>query len=589
MLRCLFGPASPHFAQERFTPPSQHRLFDTEGKQAITLPIDADWDALARQFPSDWQPDCLVLWLSYNSIPPKLWNAPIPIIGLGADWNLHWHLYLQLWKRCEAGFTDGPGVELFQRAGLSHVRPANLYGLGPSFLKAPNADRPRDIDVLFVGNLNPAIHRRRLHWLGRLAQLSRRWNIVIRTGIFGDEYRNLLSRSKIVFNHSIRGECNQRVFEAVAAGALLLQERGNTEVPLFLQPGNEYAEYDDETLETVIETYMSDESGRHTIAQAARSRLPGFSFTAFWERALASLEPEWEAIQAQAQRRAASPHAPDWKAGIWGAVSGGNALEFLTACKQGPTSADTTNAAGILAPGPNEAAALFAQALQQRPDHAVAGLNRAETLLIARRKGEAIAQATQSLVALEQSEELSQNVLDAPHYPAGFDLFRTEWERAAWSNVGDAEGEKQSKRQILRCWLHSLLGDLTGELKHFEAAALARPDLAVFQAAWGCALALHGHWDQARPLLQKAVAVNPFDRQAARALSQMLNDSHEWVQRSQFAQRQLDLHRTAPAQIPMEEWFRTPPLSGQERASIIVLACNQVEFTRLCLDSACAY
>ena len=107
-----------------------------------------------------------------------------------------------------------------------------MYGLGPSFLKVPIADRPRDIDVLFVGNLNPAIHHRRLHWLGRLAQLSRRWNIVIRTGVFGDDYRNLLSRSKIVFNHSIRGECNERRFEAVATGALLLQEHGNTEVPL---------------------------------------------------------------------------------------------------------------------------------------------------------------------------------------------------------------------------------------------------------------------------------------------------------------------------------------------------------------------
>ena len=254
-----------------------------------------------------------------------------------------------------------------------------------------------------------------------------------------------------------------------------------------MQPGSEYVEYDDETLATVIESYLSDENRRRTIAEAARRRVPEFSFTSFWERALSSLEPDWETIQAQAQRRAASPHAPDWKAGIWGAVSGGNALEFLAARKQGPTSADTTNAAGILAPGPNEAAAIFAQALQQQPDHAVAGLNRAETLLIAGRKDEAIAQAKQALAALEQSEELSQDVLDAPRYPAGFDLFRTEWERVAWSHVGDPEAQKQAKRQILRCWLHSLLGDLTGELKHFEAAALARPDLAVFQAAWGCA------------------------------------------------------------------------------------------------------
>ena len=123
MLRCLLGPGSPHFAQERYSPPVQHRLFDTEGSQSISLPIDAGWDALARQFPGDWQPDCLVLWLSCNSIPPKLWDAPIPIIGLAPDWNLHWHLYQRILTRCEVGFTDVPGVEVFQRAGLACAGP----------------------------------------------------------------------------------------------------------------------------------------------------------------------------------------------------------------------------------------------------------------------------------------------------------------------------------------------------------------------------------------------------------------------------------------------------------------------------------
>src|SRR5205807_214149 len=44
--------------------------------------------------------------------------------------------------------------------------------------------------------------------------------------VFGDEYRKLLSRARIVFNRSIRGECNKRVFEAAATGALLFQCRG---------------------------------------------------------------------------------------------------------------------------------------------------------------------------------------------------------------------------------------------------------------------------------------------------------------------------------------------------------------------------
>ena len=129
MLRCLFGPAS-RILQERFTPSSQHRLFDTEGKQNISLPLHASWDDLARQFPGQWQPDCLVLWLSYNSIPPKLWDAPIPIIALGADWNLHWHLYLQLLKRCEVGLPMVPASNSFSVRGWAMFDRPTCTGWG---------------------------------------------------------------------------------------------------------------------------------------------------------------------------------------------------------------------------------------------------------------------------------------------------------------------------------------------------------------------------------------------------------------------------------------------------------------------------
>ena len=57
----------------------------------------------------------------------------------------------------------------------------------------------RDIDMLVVGNFNSAVQRERMPWLGRLARLSRRCNVVMRTGVFGENYRRLLARSRIVF------------------------------------------------------------------------------------------------------------------------------------------------------------------------------------------------------------------------------------------------------------------------------------------------------------------------------------------------------------------------------------------------------
>jgi hypothetical protein len=124
-------------------------------------------------------------------------------------------------------------VEVLATEGIENARVENLYGWGREFQCSHglNTDETRtnqrDIDVLFVGNFHQAVRRERLPWLLRIAQLGYRWRVCLRTGAFGDEYRQLLSRSRIVFNRSIRGEANQRVFEALAGGALLFQEAGH--------------------------------------------------------------------------------------------------------------------------------------------------------------------------------------------------------------------------------------------------------------------------------------------------------------------------------------------------------------------------
>src|SRR5712692_8549763 len=40
--------------------------------------------------------DFVVLDLHYTSIPPRLWQAPVPLVGLAEDWNLLWHEYRHL-------------------------------------------------------------------------------------------------------------------------------------------------------------------------------------------------------------------------------------------------------------------------------------------------------------------------------------------------------------------------------------------------------------------------------------------------------------------------------------------------------------
>src|SRR5262249_51944619 len=192
------------------------------------------------------------------------------------------------------------------------------------FLDQPWPDHPRDIDILFVGNLHPAVQRERLPWLGRLAQLAERWEVVIRTGVHGEAYRNLLGRARIVFNRSIRGECNCRVFEAAAAGALLFQEEGNQEVGDYFRDRQECIFYSDENLESLLEHYLGHEDERRTIAEVARADVSKFSFEAMWEEHLALLDGEWPDLQERVRQRASLDRTSELLNRTWQAM--GNSL-----------------------------------------------------------------------------------------------------------------------------------------------------------------------------------------------------------------------------------------------------------------------
>src|SRR5262249_10880102 len=131
----------------------------------------------------------------------------------------------------------------------------------------------KDIDVVFVGNFNAAVQGERLAWLGRLSKLANHRRIMICSNVWSDEYHQLLARSRIVFNRSIRGECNKRVFEAAAAGALLFQEKGNREVEAIFQNRRDCIYYDAENFEKQLEYYLDHEGERAAIAESARLKV----------------------------------------------------------------------------------------------------------------------------------------------------------------------------------------------------------------------------------------------------------------------------------------------------------------------------
>jgi hypothetical protein len=203
--RYLFGPITASFAEQNLFSEWQAGsclAFGTEPGLDLVIGPGETWEQIASRFPADWQPDFVVLFLWYTTIPRGIWSAPVPIVGLAGDWNLLWHYYRLRLPACDLVLTDTVGAELMALEGMTHARPANLFGLERAWLEPeargqqPEArgqesevrsqdseedtthhsqlttHQGRDIDVLFIGNLHPAVQRERLPWLARLAQLG---------------------------------------------------------------------------------------------------------------------------------------------------------------------------------------------------------------------------------------------------------------------------------------------------------------------------------------------------------------------------------------------------------------------------------
>ncbi len=583
MSRYLFGPVSKQFAEQNLSQKHQAGnclVFDVASDADLILSPRDTWESFCAKLPAGWQPEFIALYLQYRTIPCWLGSAPVPVVALAGDWNLQWHSY-----RLQAPFydlllADTLGAELMARQGLTHVRRAILFGGETPPQESPGTQNPRDIDILFVGNFHPAVQRERLPWLARLARLGERWKVVLATNVFGEDYRNLLARSRIVFNRGIRGEWNLGVGEVLASGALLFQEADNREIPLHLKDHQECVFYTFDNLETLLHHYLENEDERRAIAQAGQARVPELTFARFWQDALHVIDQEWDQITERSKHRPVPDETDLLLARVWQtyptAVGADPRLEeelgrFLQAQ---PQAAVFHNALGYLLgmAGPPENAQklpLAIQAFQKAwsvdGKHVLAGLNLAEAFLTVGKREDAIRQAQSTLDKLEHFPDLNLSNMEGGYYPAEFDFFRVEWEKAAWEHAGAAQEEVEAKRTLLRWRLHMLLAELTDDLTHFEKAALARPDLPVSQAAWGCALGRRRRFAEAAEPLGNAVASNPFDLKAAKALFQVLKETGKDQEQEQFKKERRLLAQACPQLVPVENWFSETPSVARQR------------------------
>lgn len=200
--------------------------------------------------PPDRFPDILLFRSpEYLPLPPDIASFPGLKVLLITDWNVSLRFLRDICPLFDFCFTDLRGVELLSRLGLRNIHHQPLFGPVPKAFRHLNL--PRDIDISFCGNFNPALHRDRNRLLHALLRLSSKRRIHIATA-FGADYVEVLNRSRLVFNYSVRGEANMRSYEAMACGAIPLCEEGNREMPLLFKPGLHYLPYPAENPEGLL-------------------------------------------------------------------------------------------------------------------------------------------------------------------------------------------------------------------------------------------------------------------------------------------------------------------------------------------------
>lgn len=216
--------------------------------------------------PAAERPDILVCASpEYLPIPWDVRAFPGPKVLLITDWNVCLRFLPDLCPLFDFCFTDWPGYRLLRKAGVANVFHQPLFGHDPERFRvlgggpgAVSGGHGRTLDVSFCGNLNAGLHGERNRLLARVARWAHRTGRPVHLRqAFDDAYIDVLNRSRLVFNYSIRGEANMRLFEAMACGAVPLVEETNQEVAILFQENRHYFRYPMGGLEAKLDELLA--------------------------------------------------------------------------------------------------------------------------------------------------------------------------------------------------------------------------------------------------------------------------------------------------------------------------------------------
>ncbi len=265
----LFGSCYLRPAFERLG----HRVFRGEdflAPGAIEVDVREALSALAGPD----RPDIIVVTesLGPRRLPLNLENAGIPraFYALDPHLNLYWH------RQYAAGFEMTFTTQKSTAAALSGPgRPAFWLPWAVDTGVIYDHGLPRTLEIAFVGRADPRFRPKR-HLI--LEVLKERHEVAQRgerpdNELSFAEMGRFYSQARLVINEAIHGEANLRLFEAAAAGAMVLTEDIGVNLEGLFTPGLDLATYTPADLADKAAYYLAHEAERGEVARRGHARV----------------------------------------------------------------------------------------------------------------------------------------------------------------------------------------------------------------------------------------------------------------------------------------------------------------------------
>ena len=253
------------------------RFLAIEGEADYEFGVGETARDIVERVGREWRPDLFLCWHPELYPPPRaIEECPIQTAAVISDWNIYHSQFEHNLSRYDVVCLDKLGERALDAPGaeLAYVMP--IYSQR-SLVHRKIDDVEKDIDVLFAGNPNHAIHARRGRRLEQVASLSGEYRIVIGHGYLGEDYTRMLNRARIVFNHGVRHEMNLRCFEAIACGTLLFVEEENLEAGEYLRDREEVVLYGPGNLVELLRRYLDDPAELGRVAAAGYAAAQGLA------------------------------------------------------------------------------------------------------------------------------------------------------------------------------------------------------------------------------------------------------------------------------------------------------------------------